>query len=134
MAAAPTVALVGTLQSELGCPADWAPDCPATELVPVPGEPDLYRATFDVPAGTWQYKVALNDSWDVNYGAAGVAGGGDITLTTLEIAGNHERVDEWLGGKMNLVLDDLDVEWVAPHGQPGVVAAVFTTPSGVVRI
>ena len=35
---------------------------------------------------------------------------------------------------MNLVLDDLDVEWVAPHGQPGVVAAVFTTPSGVVRI
>ena len=61
-------------------------------------------------------------------------GGGAIALTTLEIAGDHERVDDWLGGKMNLVLDDLDVEWVAPHGQPGVVAAVFRTPSGLVRI
>ena len=79
-AAAPTVALVGDLQSELGCPGDWAPECPATELAPVPGESDLYRATFDVPAGTWKYKVALNDSWDVNYGAGGAAGGGDITV------------------------------------------------------
>ena len=79
-AAAPTVALVGDLQSELGCPGDWAPECPATELAPVPGEPDLYRGTFDVPAGTWKYKVALNDSWDVNYGAQGAAGGGDITF------------------------------------------------------
>ena len=26
-AADPTVALVGTLQSEIGCASDWAPDC-----------------------------------------------------------------------------------------------------------
>ena len=31
-------------------------------------------------------------------------------------------------------LDDLDVEWVAPNGTPGIVAASFTTPDGVVRI
>ena len=30
-----TVALVGSLQSELGCPGDWQPECPATRLQPV---------------------------------------------------------------------------------------------------
>ena len=79
-AAAPTVALVGTLQSELGCSGDWQPDCAATELKPVEGQAGLYRATFDVPAGTWRYKVALNDTWDVNYGADGVPGGSDISV------------------------------------------------------
>ncbi len=61
-------------------------------------------------------------------------GGGAIALSRLEIAGDHERVDEWLGEKTNLVLEGVDVEWVAPHGQPGVVAVVFATPSGPVRI
>ena len=31
-AAASSVALVGDLQSELGCSADWQPECAATEL------------------------------------------------------------------------------------------------------
>ncbi|SDV04648.1 Glyoxalase-like domain-containing protein [Microlunatus sagamiharensis] len=62
------------------------------------------------------------------------AGGGDIALSKLEIAGDHDRVDEWLGGKANLVLDHLDIEWVAPNGQPGIVAAVFATPNGLVRL
>lgn len=75
------VALVGSLQSELGCPGDWQPECAATRLLPVEGSSTLYRATFDVPAGTYAMKVALNNSWDENYGAGGVAGGGDVVLT-----------------------------------------------------
>lgn len=75
------VALVGSLQSEIGCPGDWQPECAASRLLPVEGSATLYRATFDVPAGTYAMKVALNNSWDENYGAGGVAGGGDIVLT-----------------------------------------------------
>ena len=30
-----TVTLVGSLQSELGCPGDWQPECAATHLEPV---------------------------------------------------------------------------------------------------
>ena len=74
------VALVGSLQAELGCPGDWQPECPQTRLAPVAGSPDLWRGTFDVPAGTYAYKVALNNSWDENYGAGGAPGGGDIPL------------------------------------------------------
>src|SRR6476469_4939513 len=78
-AAAPSVALVGDLQSELGCSADWQPECSATELTRV-GDTAQYRATFEVPKGDWNFKVALNDSWDVNYGAGGAFNGGNIPL------------------------------------------------------
>nr|WP_314426517.1 pullulanase-type alpha-1,6-glucosidase [uncultured Microbacterium sp.] len=73
-----TVALVGSLQSELGCAADWAPDCAETELQPT-GAEGIYSAEFEVPAGTWQYKVAVNDGWDEAYGLDG--GADDIPLT-----------------------------------------------------
>jgi pullulanase-type alpha-1,6-glucosidase len=76
-----TVALVGTLQSELGCPGDWQPECPQTRLAPVAGSPGRFRARFDLPAGAYEYKVALNNSWDENYGAGGAPGGGNIALT-----------------------------------------------------
>jgi pullulanase-type alpha-1,6-glucosidase len=74
------VALVGSLQSELGCPGDWQPECAQTRLTPVAGSPELWRATFVVPAGTFAYKVALNGTWDENYGAGGAPGGSDIPL------------------------------------------------------
>nr|WP_201470909.1 pullulanase-type alpha-1,6-glucosidase [Microbacterium hydrocarbonoxydans] len=77
-AAEKTVALVGSLQSELGCAADWAPDCAETELEPT-GVEGIYSAEFEIPAGTWQYKVAVNDSWDEAYGLDG--GADDIPLT-----------------------------------------------------
>ena len=76
------VALVGSLQSELGCPGDWQPECTATHLEPVPGQPEVFRATFTVPAGSYEYKVALNNSWDENYGAGGAAGGANLPITS----------------------------------------------------
>ncbi|GIF77748.1 pullulanase-type alpha-1,6-glucosidase [Asanoa siamensis] len=75
------VTLVGSLQSELGCPGDWQPECAATALAPVPGSPGLFRASFAVPSGAWEYKVALGGSWDENYGAGGAPGGANIALT-----------------------------------------------------
>jgi glycosidase len=74
-----SVALVGDLQTELGCSEDWQPSCAASELEQV-GDSSVYRATFAVPAGAWKFKVALNDSWDVNYGAGGAANGSDMPL------------------------------------------------------
>lgn len=73
-----TFALVGDLQSELGCSADWQPECAQTELVPT-ATPGLYAAEFEVPAGTWQYKVAVDDTWDEAYGLNG--GADNIPLT-----------------------------------------------------
>jgi len=81
LAAAPTtVTIAGSLQSELGCPGDWAPDCSATNLDAVAGS-STWSKTFTVPAGSYEYKVAHNGSWDENYGAGGAENGANIPLT-----------------------------------------------------
>lgn len=59
---------------------------------------------------------------------------GDVRLGALEIAGDPNRVSDWLGNSVEGPLEDVDVQWVAPHGTPGVVAAQFLTPNGAVRI
>ncbi|QNN51235.1 VOC family protein [Nocardioides mesophilus] len=59
---------------------------------------------------------------------------GAIHLDTLEIAGDPARVNEWLGDPDVDPLDDVQVEWVLPDHSPGLVAAQFSTPSGLVRI
>ncbi len=63
-----------------------------------------------------------------------VGASGAIHLDTLEIAGDPHRVNDWLGDPTVAPLDDVTVEWVAPHGTPGVVAAQFSTANGLVRI
>ncbi|MCH6231589.1 pullulanase-type alpha-1,6-glucosidase [Microbacterium sp. CFH 31415] len=77
-AAERSFALVGSLQSELGCPGDWQPECAATELT-LTDTAGVYAAEFEVPAGSYQYKVAVNDAWDESYGLNG--GSDDIPLT-----------------------------------------------------
>jgi glyoxalase-like protein len=56
------------------------------------------------------------------------------SLACLEIAGDPQRVSEWLGETVEAPLEDVKVEWVAPHGTPGIIAAQFNTPDGLVRV
>lgn len=58
----------------------------------------------------------------------------DYSLSCLEIAGDPLRVSEWLGESVEAPLEDVKVEWVAPHGTPGIIAAQVHTPTGLVRI
>lgn len=57
-----------------------------------------------------------------------------FSLSCLEIAGDPRRVSEWLGQSVESPLEDVKVEWVAPNGTPGIIAAQFQTPNGLVRI
>jgi hypothetical protein len=61
-------------------------------------------------------------------------GTGDYSLACLEIAGDPQRVSEWLGETVEAPLEDVKVEWVAPNGTPGIVAVQIQTPHGLVRI
>ncbi len=74
-----TVTIAGSLQSELGCAGDWDPACPETELT-YDAADDVWQHSFAVPEGTWEYKAALNDSWDLNYGAGAKQNGPNIGL------------------------------------------------------
>lgn len=64
-----SVTIAGTLQSVLGCENDWAPECTNTQLVYDEAN-DLWSAAFDLPAGSYEYKAALNGTWDESYGLA----------------------------------------------------------------
>jgi hypothetical protein len=59
---------------------------------------------------------------------------GNVQLARLEIAGDPHRVGDWLGNSVEGPLQDVDVDWVAPEGDPGVVAVQFRTARGLVRI
>ena len=73
--------------------------------------------------------------WDIEASEHPSAGAsGDVALTALEIAGDPARVTSWLGQSTLEALSDIQVEWVAPHGSPGVLAAHFTTPDGAIRV
>ncbi|WP_238165908.1 pullulanase-type alpha-1,6-glucosidase [Kribbella caucasensis] len=76
VAAERVITLAGSLQNELGCTGDWDPGCEQTRL----GAAAPYRKVFDVPAGSYEYKVTVNGSWDENYGAGGVLDGPNIPL------------------------------------------------------
>jgi hypothetical protein len=77
------VNIPGTIQPALGCPGEWAPDCleTALELNEAAG---IFERTFDVPAGDYEYKVAINGTWDENYGGVADPGGPNIVLSLAE--------------------------------------------------
>ena len=74
-----SVTIAGDLQSELGCAGDWDPACAGTHLT-YDSSDDVWQATFSLPAGNYQYKAALNNSWDENYGLHAESGGQNIPL------------------------------------------------------
>lgn len=73
------VSVPGAFNSEIGCAAgDWQPACDQAQLSL--GEDGLWRLTVEILAGMYEYKVAINRSWDENYGVDGVRNGGNISL------------------------------------------------------
>lgn len=74
----------GSFQSEDGCPGDWQPDCLRTWLQDPDGDGTYQYATTNLPAGGYEAKVALNQSWSLNYGANGARDGANIPFSVLE--------------------------------------------------
>lgn len=73
--------------------------------------------------------------WDSAAGDHPSAGpSGSLALECLEIAGDPARVSEWLGQSVDQPLGGVKVDWVAPHGTPGIVAAQLLTANGPVRL
>src|SRR6266508_2140860 len=78
-AAPASVTIAGSLQDELGCLGDWLPECATTHLA-FDADDGVWQATFALPAGSIEYKAALDDSWAENYGLGAVRDGPNIPL------------------------------------------------------
>lgn len=61
-------------------------------------------------------------------------GSSSVRIVKIEIAGDDDKVCEWLGEPRNHPLDDIDVEWISPEDDGGIIAITFDTPKGLVRI
>ncbi len=107
--------LAGSFQSELGCSADWAPDCMRGWLIDPDGDGVATYATSRLPAGGYEVKVAEGLSWDVNYGAGGAPNGANIPFTVA--AGTVVRFS------YDMATHVLTVTSAAPGATPDLAAA-----------
>ena len=83
VAAGPRLVVVaGTFQSELGCPEDWQPSCERTAMQFDDGR-GVWTATFTLPPGRHEYKIAMNGTWEGSVGARGEIDGPNIRLPLL---------------------------------------------------
>ena len=73
------VSMPGSHNGEIGCAGDWMPACDQAQMSLDPAD-SVWKATVDVPAGTYEYKAAIDRGWDENYGAGGAPGGANIPL------------------------------------------------------
>ena len=60
----------GSHNSEMGCPGDWQPECAQAQLKRDAND-DIWKTTVPVAGRHYAYKIAINKSWDENYGAGG---------------------------------------------------------------
>ena len=96
------VIVVGSFQRELGCPYDWDSRCEATRLDYDPTG-DIWRGTWDLPPGTYDYRVTLEGSGHATYGASGEQEGPAIPL----VVRNSAPVTFYYDGKTHWLTDSL---------------------------
>jgi hypothetical protein len=116
-----TVTIVGSLQSELGASGDWDPASLATRLT-YDAADDVWQGAFMVPAGSWEYKVALNGSWIENYGINATRDGANISFTLSEAAlvkFYYDHKTHWITDNKNSIIATVPGSFQSELGLPG---------------
>lgn len=134
-----SVTLAGNLQTAIGCAGDWDVTCPETHLTEMGN--GVWRGEFVITATeamTYEYKMALDDSWDVSYAGNHTANGN----TTLYLITGTHTVRFYYDHKTHAVLDSVMDEIVVVVGevqsalgcsgnwQPECVNTLMTDPDG----
>ncbi|WP_426225189.1 glycosidase [Pseudarthrobacter sp. DSP2-3-2b1] len=91
-----TVAVAGDFNTLLGAPENWAPQYDEAQLT-LDTLDQLWKISAALPAGYYTFKIALNRSWEENYGAFGTFDGPNHELHhdggTVTISYDHRTRD-----------------------------------------
>src|SRR6185503_19894354 len=77
----------GSYQGEIGCNdttgngGDWEPACLLSKLTDEDGDGIYTLVVGSIPAGDYEFKIAINQSWGENYGLDGKPNGANIPLS-----------------------------------------------------
>src|SRR5829696_3619174 len=116
-----SVTIAGSLQSELGCPGDWQPDCATTHLV-YDAEDTVWQRSFHLPAGNWEYKAPVNDSWAENYGARAQQNGDNVHVdldAAKAVKFYYSHSTHWITDNVNSVIATAPGSFQSELGCPG---------------
>lgn len=72
--------------------------------------------------------------WDEDSDHPSADNESDVRIESLMIAGDPDRVRDWVGLAPDVVPPDMDFQFVAPHGTPGLLSVTLSTPDGPVTI
>jgi glycosidase/fibronectin type 3 domain-containing protein len=104
----------GDYQTKIGCSGDWDPSCLRSWLEDPAGS-GTYSFTVTLPQGGYQAKVAINESWNLNYGANGVQNGPNIPFqvqgTSAQITFTYHPTSHILNIIGGTPAHDNHVEW-----------------------
>ena len=70
----------GSYQAQAGCSGDWLPECDATKMTQAE-DGTWTSGPFNLTAGDYEAKVALDGSWTTNYGVDGKPDGDNYKFT-----------------------------------------------------
>ena len=129
-----SVGIPGNYQTEAGCPGDWDPACAATQLA-YDANGDIWRNTFSVsPAGAYEYKVALNGTWDWNYGLHAQQNGPNIPLAlpaTQDITFFYDHKTHWVTDNVSSIIATVPGSFQSEIGCSGVSSVQKRSPDWV---
>ena len=115
-----SVTVAGSLDSEIGCPGDWQPDCAAAHLA-YDASDDVWQGTLSPGAGSYEYKAALNNSWDENYGLHAAPGGANIPLAAPAgpVKFYYDHKTHWVTDNVSSVIATAPGSYQSELGCPG---------------
>lgn len=116
-----TVTITGSLQSEVGCPGDYQPDCVQSQLVYDAVE-DVWQGSLGLPAGAFGYFAAIDGTFDEVWGANASPTTAEIPLVLAEptvVKLYYDDHTHWLADSWNGAIAVVAGSFQSELGCPG---------------
>lgn len=98
-----SVSFPGSYALEIGS-AEWKPADPAVQASDDNGD-GIWTLTVELTGGVYEFKAAINGTWDENYGQDGKAGGDNLTLEVSDAGGlvtfRYDEADNQISTEVN---------------------------------